>query len=139
MRLSRWIVPALLMLSVLAGCAGESLPPTISPRDAHSRLESGQNVVLLDVRTPEEWSQDGHSPAAILIPLDELESRAETELNKDDTIIVVCRTGNRSQIAAEYLREAGFSRVTEVEGGMRQWAAAGLPIACDVAVCGLSR
>ncbi len=146
MRVSRWLVPALLiLLVVVVGCTPASapagnngdLPRTISPQDAQSRLQNDENVVLLDVRTPGEWANDGRSPDAILIPLDELESRAQSELNPDDTIIVICRSGNRSQIAAEQLRQMGFSHVTEVEGGMRNWVAQGLPIECDVATCGL--
>lgn len=143
MRTVRWFFPALLMLiAVAAGCGSAApqstdLPRLISPQDAAARLAADEHTVLLDVRTPEEWANDGRSPDAILIPLQELETRVN-ELDKNDTIIVICRSGNRSQPAAEFLRQRGFSRVTEVEGGMRAWASQGLPIACDVATCALA-
>ncbi|NPV68024.1 MAG: rhodanese-like domain-containing protein [Anaerolineae bacterium] len=143
MRTIRWFFPALLVLiAVAAGCGSAApqsadLPRLISPQDAAARLAADEHTVLLDVRTPEEWANDGRSPDAILIPLQELEVRVN-ELNKNDTIIVICRSGNRSQPAAEFLRQQGFSRVTEVEGGMRAWASQGLPIECDVATCALA-
>ncbi len=139
MRLTRWLIPVLLLTAlVLTACGGEALPDFISPQDAVSRLESGDNVVLLDVRIPQEWAEDGRSPLATLISLDELGVRA-AELNPDDTIIVVCRSGSRSHAAAAFLRDNGFDHVTEVEGGMQRWASAGLPIECDIAICGLAR
>jgi len=143
MRTIRWIFPALLALAAIAaGCSPATpqtadLPRLISPQDAAARLAEDENAVLLDVRTPEEWATDGRSPDAILIPLQELEARLD-ELDRNGTIMVICRSGNRSRPAAELLRQAGFSRVTEVEGGMRNWAGQGLPVECDVAVCALA-
>jgi rhodanese-related sulfurtransferase len=153
-RLPRWLVPALLLSLVLvtvvvAGCApapatqdtaSATLPALLSPQDAQSRLQADpEHTVLVDVRTNQEWAQDGRASEAVLIPLDQLPARAESELNKDDTIIVVCRSGNRSQTAAAQLRQMGFPNVSEVQGGMRNWVAAGLPIECDVATCGLAQ
>lgn len=145
---TRWLLPALLLtltlIALAAGCApavpaASDLPALVSPQDAQSRLQSAPDTtVLLDVRTNEEWANDGRAAGATLIPLDQLSARVG-ELSKDDTIIVVCRSGNRSQTAAEYLRSAGFTHVSEVEGGMRNWVAAGLPIECDVATCGLAQ
>ncbi|MBN2472040.1 MAG: rhodanese-like domain-containing protein [Anaerolineae bacterium] len=136
----RWLVLGLVLVTVIAaGCApatqqAEALPAVISPQDAVSMLAEDDNVVLLDVRTQQEWDIDGHSPDATLIPLDQL-GRRVNELEKDDTIVVVCRSGNRSQTAAEFLRAQGFSRVTEVQAGMQNWAAQGLPLECAVEVC----
>ncbi len=143
MRTIRWILPALLaLLAIAAACSPApqtaDFPRLISPQEAAERLAEDENAILLDVRTPEEWANDGHSPDAILIPLQELEARVN-ELDKNDTILVICRSGNRSQPAAEFLRQQGFPRVTEVEGGMRAWARQGLPVVCDVAVCGLAQ
>lgn len=134
MHVSRWIA-LLLVLLIAAGCApapaAASLPSSVSPRDAAQRLESEETAVLLDVRTPEEWVTDGHAPGAVLIPLDELESRAAAELDESAAILVICRSGNRSQAAAQWLRQIGFSRVAEVEGGMRNWASQGLDVVYD--------
>ena len=151
----RWLLPVLLLsltlIVVVAGCApaapvatpdtaSATLPALLSPQDAQSRLQADpEHTVLLDVRTNEEWANDGRAAEAVLIPLDQLPARAESELNKDATILVVCRSGNRSQTAAAQLRQMGFTHVSEVQGGMRNWVAAGLPIECDVATCGLAQ
>lgn len=139
MRRTRWLILALLLIApaLLAACGGEPLPALITPLEAQSRLASGDHVVLLDVRTQQEWAEDGRSPDATFIPLEELGARLD-ELNRDDTIIVVCRSGNRSQQAASFLRDHGFAHITEIEGGMRRWASAGLPLECDLTVCGLA-
>ena len=131
----------------MAGCApaapqatSATLPALLSPQDAQSRLQADpDHTVLVDVRTNEEWANDGRAAEAVLIPLDQLPARAESELSKDDTILVVCRSGNRSQTAAAQLRQMGFTHVSEVQGGMRNWVSAGLPIECDVATCGLAQ
>jgi len=147
MRFSRWFIVAAVLVMALASCAPAAqqsttagdLPALVSPQDAQSRLQADpENTVLLDVRTNEEWANDGRAAGATLIPLDQLSARAN-ELSQDDTILVVCRSGNRSQTAAQMLRDLGFTHVSEVEGGMRNWVAAGLPIECDVATCGLSQ
>ncbi|MBN2471095.1 MAG: rhodanese-like domain-containing protein [Anaerolineae bacterium] len=143
MRSIRWIFPVLLVLLVGAvSCApaatAEPLPGVISPQDASSRLESGDDVVLLDVRTPQEWTGDGRSPDATFIPLQELEARY-SELDKNDTIMIICRSGNRSQAAADFLRQQGFNRVTEVQGGMINWIRQGMDYECDTAVCALAQ
>jgi rhodanese-related sulfurtransferase len=128
----RWPILAMLTLTaIVAGCApaadqADALPALISPQDAASMLE-GEDVVLLDVRTQQEWDVDGHAPGATLLPLDQLAQRY-TELDKNDTIIVVCRSGNRSQTASRFLRDQGFTRVTEVQAGMQAWVTQGLPV-----------
>lgn len=145
-RTMRWMVLGLLVVvAVVAGCApapvaveeAEPVPALISPQDASSMLDD-ENVVLLDVRTQQEWDIDGHAAEALLMPLDQLGQRY-SELDKDDTIIVVCRSGNRSQTASQFLRDQGFTRVTEVEAGMRNWVAQGLPVECAVQTCALAQ
>ena len=96
--------------------------PEIDATDAHSA--AGQNV-LLDVRNADEW-EAGHAPGAQWIPLGELE-RARTEIPFNKRIVCVCRSGQRSARAAEALNEWGFDALN-MTGGMRAWAAAGLPI-----------
>lgn len=141
----RWLVLGLVLVTVfVAGCApaaqqqAEALPALVSPQDAASMLAEDENVVLLDVRTQQEWDVDGHSPDATLIPLDQLSQRVN-ELDKDATVLVVCRSGNRSQPAAEFLRAQGFARVAEVEDGMRAWAAQGLPLECAAQTCAFAQ
>jgi len=84
--------------------------------------------MLLDVREAYEWAA-GHVPAALHIPLGELGSRAG-EVPRDDTIYVICRSGNRSAYAAAALNRAGWSAVN-VAGGMQEWAAAGRPMVSE--------
>lgn len=96
----------------------------ITGEEAYQKFQEG--ALILDVRTAEEWSQ-GHIPNAILIPLDELESRMK-ELPKDREIVVICHTGNRSREGAVLLLKAGFTKVYTVIGGMNNWQAAGYPV-----------
>jgi len=62
----------------------------------------------------------------LLIPLDELEDRLD-EVPRDQDIVVICRSGNRSQVGRDILQTAGFPRVTSVNGGLTAWKAAGYP------------
>jgi rhodanese-related sulfurtransferase len=81
--------------------------------------------VLLDVREPDEWAA-GHAPGAFWIPLGDLE-RARTEIPFNKQVVCVCRSGARSARAAEALIEWGFE-ASNMVGGMRAWADAGLPV-----------
>lgn len=82
--------------------------------------------VVLDVREPWEYEQ-GHVPGVTLIPLGELETRAD-ELPDDAPIYIICRSGNRSVTASNILLEAGFSDIRNVQGGILAWQQAGLPV-----------
>ena len=100
-----------------------SLPKEISVVQAKEKYDAG--AFVLDVRQPEEWNET-HVPGTTLIPLGELESRVN-ELPKDKEIVVICRSGNRSQEGRDILLNAGFESVTSVAGGVNQWKAAGYP------------
>lgn len=99
------------------------LPDSISVAEAAALRDSG--AFILDVRTPAEWNEV-HIPHATLIPLDELEARV-SEVPKDQEIVVVCRSGNRSQQGRDLLKNAGYTQVTSMSGGLNEWKAAGLP------------
>lgn len=101
-----------------------SLPGEISVSEAYAKYQNG--AFLLDVRTPEEWNEF-HAPNTTLIPLDQLASRLN-ELPKDKEIVVVCRSGNRSQEGRDILLGAGFTQVTSMQGGLNEWRASGYPI-----------
>ena len=125
-----WGVLALLVLGVAAvwlvsrGTTGTgSLPPEISVADVVAKRDAG--AFLLDVRQLEEWNAF-HIDGSTLIPLGELASRIN-ELPKDQEIVVVCRSGNRSAQGRDILLNAGFTRVTSMAGGLTQWRAAGYP------------
>nr|WP_289038981.1 rhodanese-like domain-containing protein [uncultured Allobacillus sp.] len=80
---------------------------------------TADNVTLVDVREPAEYAF-GHIPSAVSIPFGELEARLD-ELEKDQEVYVVCRTGNRSDLAAQLLTEKGFENVYNVVPGMSTW------------------
>ena len=111
----------------LSGCGGSGTS-LISPADVLSFAGKDSTVVLLDVRTPEEFnSETGHLARALLIPVQELESRVgELTGYRDRTIIVYCRTGHRSTSATEILQRHGFN-VMNMEGGITRWRAEYFP------------
>jgi rhodanese-related sulfurtransferase len=78
------------------------------------------NALFLDVREPHEWDTV-HLPGAVLIPLAELPSKADS-LPKERPIIVVCHHGIRSQRGAQFLRKRGFKEVYNLIGGINRWA-----------------
>ncbi|MGV8913105.1 MAG: rhodanese-like domain-containing protein [Rhodoglobus sp.] len=83
------------------------------------------NPVIIDVREPFEYVA-GHAPAAGSIPLGELVARVE-ELDRDNTVYVICESGGRSGQAVEWLNTQGFDAVN-VEGGTSAWRNSGLPV-----------
>ena len=83
-------------------------PNVANNEELEKKLEANENIVVLDVREAAEYAFN-HIPNAISIPLGELEDRLD-ELNKEDEIFVVCRTGNRSDFAAQKLAEKGFNQ-----------------------------
>ena len=95
----------------------------IDALDARTLMEGG--TILLDVREPHEW-QAGHVQGARHIPLGQLGQR-QRELPGGRPVIVVCRTGGRSARAASLLAGQGRD-VSNLRGGMRGWAASGLPV-----------
>ena len=96
---------------------------TVSAAQAAALAEGG--AVLLDVREPDEW-QAGHAPRARHIPLSQLSRRA-AELPPSRAVVTVCRSGARSARAATMLARDGRD-VSNLSGGMRAWARAGLPV-----------
>jgi rhodanese-related sulfurtransferase/TusA-related sulfurtransferase len=94
-------------------------PNVIDNGELERKLEENDNLVVLDVRENAEYAFN-HIPQAISIPLGELEQRID-ELSKEAEIYVVCRTGSRSDLAAQTLTEKGFTKVINVIPGMSQW------------------
>lgn len=94
-------------------------PHVTSNEELAVKLEANENIVVLDVRESAEYVFN-HIPNAVSIPLGELDNRVN-ELSKEAEIFVVCRTGNRSDFAAQKLAEMGFSKVFNVIPGMSEW------------------
>lgn len=130
---------AALTIAIMTACGGAApaSAPTapaaaqpftdISVQELKASLDAGEKLLLLDVRTPEEYTGDGHVAGSVLIPVDQVESRL-SEIPKDTPVVCICRSGNRSRTACETLAANGYSGLRNVEGGMRAWAAAGYPI-----------
>lgn len=103
---------------------------TITPAQLDSRIQSGEKLHLLDVRTPAEHAEV-HVPGVHLTPLDRLDPvqlAGEQGFAKDQPIFVLCRSGSRAKLAAEKLEKNGFMNCNVVEGGTLAWAEAGLPV-----------
>ncbi len=92
-------------------------PHTITNAELQDIVLSGEECTVVDVREAAEFAF-GHIPAAISVPLGELDSAA---LDKTKQIYVVCRTGNRSDVACQMLKEKGYLNVTNVIPGMLEW------------------
>lgn len=106
-------------------------PPTgrkrLSVQDAHDRTGPGRQAVLLDVRETAEWAA-GHAPGAVPAPLSRLAAGAALPpAAQGRPLVVICRSGRRSQQAARLLVQQGADAV-DVEGGMDAWAEAGYPV-----------
>ena len=82
--------------------------------------------ILLDVRENDEWTA-GHIPGAVHMPMMEVPARSH-EIPDDRDVVVVCRVGSRSAQVVAYLRQNGWDRVINLDGGMSAWSAAGRPM-----------
>ena len=115
----------LLTLAFPFGCVGcsdggSATYDQISGAEAKALMDSESGYIIIDARTQEEYDQ-GHIPGAIMIPEYEIADRAEKELpDKDQLILVYCRSGRRSKIAAEELVKLGYTNVKEF-GGIIDW------------------
>ncbi|HSU79055.1 MAG TPA: rhodanese-like domain-containing protein, partial [Candidatus Angelobacter sp.] len=98
----------------------ETHHPNVVDLDAlQQKIGGNEKITILDVREPAEYAF-GHIPGAKHIPLGELEVRFE-ELEKSDEIYVICRSGNRSDVASQSLAKKGFSKIINVNPGMSSW------------------
>src|SRR3990170_258004 len=106
--------------------------PEEGPADLERRLKSGDPVVVIDVRDPDEY-RDGHVEAATNISRGFLEFRIGTAVSDPSTpIVLYCQTGLRSVLATKALRELGYTTVINLQGGYQKWVQAGLPVVREV-------
>ena len=99
----------------------------VTPKDVQGMLGEKRDVVLLDVREPNEWNL-GHLPGAMHIPRGTLEGKVEQQLPRDREIVVYCAGGSRSALAADTLRQMGYENVASMSGGWREWVGSGGPV-----------
>lgn len=99
---------------------------TIDVQQAKSMFRQG--ALLLDVREPHEYAEV-HAEGSLLIPLAQLKARAnEFRAFENKPVILICRSGLRSSVAAEMLAQQGFKSIYNVQGGIIAWGKAGLPV-----------
>jgi rhodanese-related sulfurtransferase len=142
------LIFAFLMILVLALAACGGSDTAVSPPTAPESAEAVQpdkldlpdtvdvqtvadvmnrdDVVLIDVREQFEYDE-AHIPGVTLIPLGEVPERMD-EIPTDKTVIITCRSGNRSGQATDFLRQNGFTNVHNMDGGINAWKQAGLPV-----------
>ena len=112
----------LMLISLLVGCndGNKNVYEQITPDEAKALMDSEDGYIILDVRTPEEFAA-GHIAGAILIPDYEIGEKAESILtDKEQLILVYCRSGRRSKNAANELATLGYTNIKEF-GGINDW------------------
>lgn len=128
-----WVIGVLVIALLVVGGAiivlsqppaVTTLPPEITVSQAADMQKNG--AFVLDVREPSEWAQF-HIQGATLIPLGDLPNRLN-EVPKNRQVVVYCRTGNRSAQGRDILKNAGYTLVTSMAGGITQWQAQGMPV-----------
>ena len=98
----------------------ESVYLNITAEEAKHLMDTEEDYVILDAREQEEYDQ-GHIPGAVVLPYTEVEAKAEQMLSdKDQLILVYCRSGRRSKLAAEALVQLGYTNIREF-GGIIDW------------------
>ena len=117
------IIPFLMALLLLAGCGAQSEESTyrqVNAEEADSMMEEESGYIILDVRTAQEYSEK-HIPGAINLSNETIGTEAIPELpDKEQLILVYCRSGNRSKQAAEKLVKQGYTNIVEF-GGIHDW------------------
>ena len=123
--MKKWLCVMLAML-LLTACgqqnkeSQEAKYMNITAQEAKEIMDTQEGYVILDTRTQEEYDQ-GHIPGAVLLPYDEVIQKAETILtDKNQLILVYCRSGRRSKLASEDLIKLGYTNIKEF-GGIIDW------------------
>ncbi|WP_186430109.1 rhodanese-like domain-containing protein [Clostridium sp. BSD9I1] len=128
------LISVILLIGLFSGCSSKNAKinkegstssektsfNNITPEEANKRLGSEKGIILLDVRTKEEYDT-GHIKGSMLIPVDNLKAEADNKLkDKNSPIFVYCRSGNRSVTAARILTNLGYTNVYNL-GGINNW------------------
>lgn len=138
MRSFVWMI-SFVLVTLVGACSSQPVaPPVQGPAVELSQLpdeidvttaatlQQNADVLMLDVR--EDWEYaEGHIPAITHIPMDQIPGRL-SEIPKDRTVIVTCRSGNRSGQVTEFLRQNGYDQVHNMQGGIQAWQQAGFEV-----------
>lgn len=92
-----------------------------------AKIDNKEDIKILDVREQQEWDE-GHIKEAQFLPLSQLETQFEAAGNKDQEIIIQCRSGKRSMKACEFLAEKGYQNLINLEGGILSWQDEGFEV-----------
>ena len=121
--MKKYLISILILALLLPGCAAKAenaVYRQISMEDAMDVMAERTDYLILDVRTQEEFAS-GHIPGAIVISHEKIKEQAESQLpDKDQLILVYCRSGRRSKLAAQDLVDLGYTNVKEF-GGIIDW------------------
>jgi rhodanese-related sulfurtransferase len=129
----RYLLVALAIgAAVLAGCSSSGATlETVDPATAATVIAEEPGVVVLDIRTPEEYAQ-GAIDGAVNIDFYASDFASQLDqLDKSTPYVVYCRSGNRSGQAMDTFADLGFTDVTEIEGGLVNWYDAGFPVVAN--------
>jgi rhodanese-related sulfurtransferase len=96
----------------------------VTAREVQELRARGTDLVILDVREPNEWNL-GHLPGATLLPRGVIEQNVEARVPRDKTVLTYCGGGGRSALAADTLQQMGYAKVLSLSGGFRAWAESG--------------
>ena len=101
--------------------------PEVTVADLQSRLQNGEQVVVIDVREPDEFAK-GKIPGAFTIPRGVLEMQVDGRLPLDSTVVLYCGGGSRSALACKSLADMGYDKVENLQGGWQAWMNSRLPV-----------
>ena len=101
--------------------------PQVGPADLQTRLDGGEQIVLIDVREPDEFAK-GKIPGSFTIPRGVLEMQVDGRLPRDATVVLYCGGGARSALACKSLADMGYDKVENLDGGWGAWTRLNLPV-----------
>ena len=124
--MKRWN-PIIAAAGLCAATIALAAPPPIT-QEQLLELQASRDpeLLVLDVRSPEEYAA-GHVPGAVNVPYDQVAQRL-AEIPKDKDVVLYCRSGRRTGIAAEVLESNGYTRLQHLQGDMEAWVKAGRPV-----------
>lgn len=125
MKLSVWLAPLAVAAVLLTGCSSDSdAISDVDVAEAAQIVDDGE-AIILDVRSPQEFAA-GHLPDAINIDVESADFADRVAgLDESAETLVYCQTGNRSGVATDEMAELGFTEMSDLQGGIEAWAAAG--------------
>lgn len=120
--MKKWFITAALIAFIAWQLINRPSPGAeVDAEELLKMLATDAEVVLLDVREPDEYAA-GHIPGSILIPLGDLDhSERLKEIDPSQKIVVICRSGNRSEFGQQMLMDMGFTDVYNLTGGIQRW------------------